>query len=89
MEVVRNSVNRQINARLANQLKAASAAVETNLRHPAGEAEHYGMEDFCPSDPGLHPPPGSPTPSVAELGQRATPPPFQSAVYHRVRRLGQ
>lgn len=45
---VRNDVNRQINAELANQQKAASAAVE-QIYAIRRVVEHYGMEDLPPA----------------------------------------
>ena len=45
---VRNDVNRQINAELANQQKAASAAVE-QIYAIRRVVEHYGMENLPPA----------------------------------------
>lgn len=45
---VRNDVNRQINAELANQQKASNAAVE-QIYAIRRVVEHYGMEDLPPA----------------------------------------
>ena len=84
---VRNDVNRQINAELANQQKAASAAVE-QIYAIRRAVEHYGMEDLPPAiREFIRLRVTYPEASLKELGQRATPPLSKSAVYHRVRRL--
>ena len=84
---VRNDVNRQINAELANQQKAASAAVE-QIYAIRRVVEHYGMEDLPPAiREFIRLRVTYPEASLKELGQRATPPLSKSAVYHRVRRL--
>ena len=51
---VRNDVNRQINAELANQQKASNAAVE-QIYAIRRVVEHYGMEGL-PGAAGVHPP---------------------------------
>ena len=84
---VRNDVNRQINAELANQQKAASAAVE-QIYAIRRVVEHYGMEDLPPAlQEFIRLRVTYPEASLKELGERATPPLSKSAVYHRVRRL--
>ena len=86
---VRNDVNRQINAELANQQKAASAAVE-QIYAIRRVVEHYGMEDLPPAlQEFIRLRVTYPEASLKELGQRATPPLSKSAVYHRVRRIEQ
>lgn len=86
---VRNDVNRQINAELANQQKAASAAVE-QIYAIRRVVEHYGMEDLPPAlQEFIRLRVTYPEASLKELGERATPPLSKSAVYHRVRRLEQ
>ena len=62
---VRNDVNRQINAELANQQKAASAAVEQiyAIRRGGGALRHGGL---APGAPGVHPPAGHLPRGVAE-----------------------
>ena len=84
---VRNDVNRQINAELANQQKAASAAVE-QIYAIRRVVEHYGMDDLPPAlQEFIRLRVTYPEASLKELGERATPPLSKSAVYHRVRRL--
>ena len=87
MKSVRNDVNRQINAELANQQKAASAAVE-QIYAIRTVVEHYGMENLPPAlQDFIRLRVTYPEASLKELGERATPPLSKSAVYHRVRRL--
>lgn len=84
---VRNDVNRQINAELANQQKASNAAVE-QIYAIRRVVEHYGMEDLPPAlQDFIRLRVTYPEASLKELGERATPPLSKSAVYHRVRRL--
>ena len=84
---VRNDVNRQINAELANQQKASNAAVE-QIYAIRRVVEHYGMEDLPPAlQEFIRLRVTYPEASLKELGERATPPLSKSAVYHRVRRL--
>ena len=81
---VRNDVNRQINAELANQQKAAVEqiyAIRTVV-------EHYGMENLPPAlQDFIRLRVTYPEASLKELGERANPPLSKSAVYHRVRRI--
>lgn len=84
---VRNDTNRIVNAELANQRKAASAA-SSQLELIEAVASEVGLDslppalrDFCElrlAHPEL---------SLRELGDEADPPLSKSAVYHRVRRL--
>ena len=86
---VRNDVNRQINAELANQQKASSAAVG-QLMSIAAVVEHYGMEALPPALQEViklrvrHP-----DSSMKELGAFADPPLSKSAINHRMRRIEQ
>ena len=86
---VRNDVNRQVNADMANQAKAADAAI--------GQVEAIrkvlGQRNPADIPPALrdfmrlrleHP-----SASLKELGELAEPPLSKSAVYHRVRRIEQ
>ena len=84
---VRNDVNRMINAEMANQAKAAGAAVD-QIYAIRAVVEHYGMENLPPAlQDFIRLRVTYPEASLKELGQRATPPLSKSAVYHRVRRL--
>ena len=86
---VRNDVNRQINAELANQQKATNAAVE-QLYAIRAVVEHYGMDELPPAlQDFIRLRVTHPEASLKELGERANPPLSKSAVYHRVRRLEQ
>ena len=86
---VRNDVNRQINAELANQQKASNAAVE-QLFAIRRVLEHYGMENIPPAlQDFIKLRVTYPDVSLKELGNRSNPPLSKSAVYHRVRRLEQ
>jgi len=84
---VRNDTNRLVNAELANQKKATTAANSQTELIEAVAAEvgldrlAPALRDFCElrmSHPEL---------SLRELGEEADPPLSKSAVYHRVRRL--
>ena len=85
----RNDANRLVNADFANQRKASEAASSQTELIDAVDAE-IGFErlppalrDFCElrrAHPEL---------SLRELGEAASPPLSKSAVYHRVRRLGE
>ncbi|MGI6590988.1 MAG: DNA-binding protein WhiA [Eggerthellaceae bacterium] len=86
---LRNDVNRQVNAEIANQAKSSEAAVEqvVAIRKVLGR---YAMDDLPPAlreyislriaYPGA---------SLKELGAHADPPLSKSAIYHRVRRIEQ
>jgi DNA-binding protein WhiA len=86
---VRNDVNRQVNAELANQAKATDAAME-QVQAIRKVLEHRGASDIPPALRDFmrlrleHP-----TASLKELGEMADPPLSKSAVYHRVRRIEQ
>lgn len=86
---VRNDVNRQVNAEVANQAKA------TNASHEQIEAinkvvKHYGMSNLSPGLQSFirlrlkHP-----TLSLKQLGEVANPPLSKSAINHRARRIEQ
>ena len=84
---VRNSINRQINAEVANQAKASRAGVDqiVSIRKivESGKISTLspGLQEFVYLR--LH----NPDVSLKELGELANPPLSKSAVYHRVRRL--
>lgn len=86
---VRNDVNRQVNADMANQAKAADAAIGQveairkvlNHRNPADIPP--ALRDFMRLR--LE----NPSASLKELGELAEPQLSKSAVYHRVRRIEQ
>ena len=86
---VRNDVNRQVNAEMANQLKAADAAmgqieaIRKVLNHKSAADLSPALRDFMRLR--LE----NPTVSLKELGELADPPLSKSAVYHRVRRIEQ
>ena len=67
---VRNDVNRQINAELANQQKAVERRRGADLRHPArgGALRHGGP---APGAAGVHPPAGHLPRGIAEGARRA------------------
>ena len=84
---VRNDVNRMINAEMANQAKAAGAAVG-QIYTIRRVVEHYGMENLPPAlQDFIRLRVTYPEASLKELGERANPPLSKSAVYHRVRRI--
>lgn len=86
---VRNDVNRQINAEVANQIKASNAAVDQVVAMRR-VAEHYGMESLPPAlREVIRLRVKYPEASLKELGERSNPPLSKSAVYHRVRRIEQ
>ncbi len=86
---VRNDVNRQVNAEMANQVKSAEASVEQVVAIRK-VVDRYGMENLPPAlreyislriaYPGA---------TLKELGSYADPPLSKSAIYHRVRRVEQ
>jgi DNA-binding protein WhiA len=86
---VRNDVNRQVNADMANQAKAAGAAIEqvsairTILARKNPEDIPPALREFMRLR--LE----NPSASLKELGELADPPLSKSAVYHRVRRIEQ
>ncbi len=84
---LKNDVNRVVNAELANQRRALSAAqdqlvlVREAKEHPGLEKMPAALAQFCElreRHPDL---------SLAELGAKADPPLSKSAVYHRLLRL--
>ena len=84
---VRNDVNRMINAEMANQAKAAGAAVG-QVYAIRRVVEHYGMENLPPAlQDFIRLRVTYPEASLKELGERANPPLSKSAVYHRARRI--
>ncbi len=86
---VRNDVNRDINAEVANQAKSANAAVD-QLFAIREVLEAYGMENLPPAlQDFIRLRVKNPDASLKELGMRANPPLSKSAVYHRVRRIEQ
>lgn len=86
---VRNDVNRQINAELANQQKASSAAVG-QLMSISKVVEHYGLDALPPAlREFIRLRVRHPDASLKELGDRATPPLSKSAINHRMRRIEQ
>lgn len=87
MKSVRNEVNRQTNAEVANQLKASNAAVD-QVFAARKVVERYGMENLPPAlQEFIRLRVAYPDASLKELGSHADPPLSKSAVYHRVRRL--
>lgn len=86
---VRNDVNRQVNAEVANQAKATTAAlgqmqaIRKVLAHRSAADITPALRDFMRLR--LE----NPDASLKELGELADPPLSKSAVYHRVRRIEQ
>lgn len=86
---VRNEVNRQTNAEIANQAKAANASVD-QLYAIRTILEAHGMDSLSPAlQEFIKLRVAYPDATLKELGERATPPLSKSAVYHRVRRIEQ
>lgn len=84
---VRNDVNRQINAELANQQKASKAAIR-QLMDIKCVLEQYGMEALPPAlQEFIKLRVRNPEATLKELGDMATPPLSKSAVNHRMRRI--
>ena len=86
---VRNDVNRQVNAEMANQQKTTDAAIEQllDIRTVVGA---YGMANLPPAlQDFVRLRVANPEATLRELGELAQPPLSKSAVYHRVRRLEQ
>lgn len=89
LKSVRNDVNRQVNADMANQAKAADAAI--------GQVEairkilaRKSLADIPPAlQDFMRLRLAHPSASLKELGELADPPLSKSAVYHRVRRIEQ
>lgn len=87
VKALRNDVNRQVNAEMANQAKSSAASL-AQLEQIALIEKHIGFDklpqalaDFCRLRRAY------PTLNLRELGEMADPPLSKSAVYHRVRRL--
>ncbi len=86
---VRNDVNRQTNAEMANQKKAASASVDQIVAMRA-VLEKYGLDKLPPALREIvRLRVMYPDATLKELGERANPPLSKSAVYHRIRRIEQ
>ncbi|MBR3181538.1 MAG: DNA-binding protein WhiA [Eggerthellaceae bacterium] len=86
---VRNDVNRQTNAEMANQMKAAAASVDQIFAMRA-VLEAYGVEKLPPAlREIIRLRVAYPDATLKELGDRANPPLSKSAVYHRIRRIEQ
>ena len=86
---VRNDVNRQTNAEMANQMKAAAASVD-QIFAMRTVLEAYGAERLPPAlREIIRLRADYPDATLKELGDRANPPLSKSAVYHRIRRIEQ
>ena len=86
---VRNDVNRQTNAEVANQKKAAAASVD-QIYAMRNVLEAYGAERLPPAlQEIIRLRVTYPDATLKELGERADPPLSKSAVYHRIRRIEQ
>ena len=86
---VRNDVNRQVNADMANQTKAADAAFE-QVAAIRKVLEHKNAADIPPAlRDFMRLRLENPSASLKEIGELADPPLSKSAVYHRVRRIEQ
>ena len=86
---VRNDVNRQTNAEIANQVKAANASVD-QIYAMRAVLEAYGPEKLPPAlREIIRLRVSYPDATLKELGERADPPLSKSAVYHRIRRIEQ
>ena len=86
---VRNDVNRQTNAEIANQVKAANASVD-QIYAMRSVLEAYGLEKLPPAlQEIIRLRVSYPDATLKELGERANPPLSKSAVYHRMRRIEQ
>ena len=86
---VRNDVNRQTNAEMANQMKAASVSVD-QIYAMRTVLEAYGVDRLPQAlQDVIRLRVTYPDATLKELGERATPPLSKSAVYHRIRRIEQ
>lgn len=84
---IRNDVNRQTNAEIANQAKSASAAVD-QLFAIRTVVDAYGIESLPPAlREFIRLRVANPDASLKELGEKSKPPLSKSAVAHRVRRI--
>ncbi len=86
---VRNDVNRQTNAEMANQKKAVSASID-QIYAMRTVLESYGPDKLPPAlQEIIRLRVAYPDATLKELGERADPPLSKSAVYHRIRRIEQ
>ena len=86
---VRNDVNRQTNAEVANQKKTAAASVD-QIYAMRSVLEAYGADRLPPAlREIIRLRVTYPDATLKELGDRANPPLSKSAVYHRIRRIEQ
>ena len=86
---VRNEVNRQTNAEMANQKKAVTASID-QIYAMRTVIETYGVEKLPPAlQEIVRLRVAYPDATLKELGERADPPLSKSAVYHRIRRIEQ
>jgi len=86
---VRNEVNRQTNAEMANQKKAVTASID-QIYAMRSVIETYGVEKLPPAlQEIVRLRVAYPDATLKELGERADPPLSKSAVYHRIRRIEQ
>ena len=84
---VREDVNRQTNAEVANQVKSANASVD-QLYAIRIVLTKYSMEDLSPAlQEFIKLRVTYPDATLKELGEYADPPLSKSAVYHRARRI--
>lgn len=84
---VRNDVNRQTNAEVANQKKAANASVD-QIYAMRAVLEEYGADHLPPAlRDVIRLRVAYPDATLKELGEHADPPLSKSAVYHRIRRI--
>lgn len=84
---VRNEVNRQTNAEIANQKKTAAASVD-QIFAMRKVLEAYGPERISPAlQEIIRLRVAYPEASLQELGEHADPPLSKSAVNHRIRRI--
>lgn len=86
---VRNDVNRQINAEIANQAKTTNASAD-QIEAIQKVVKHYGMNNLSPGiQDFIRLRLKYPNLSMKELGETANPPLSKSAVNHRARRVEQ
>lgn len=86
---VRNEVNRQTNAEIANQAKAANASVD-QLYAIRSVLDVYHIEDLpLALQEVIKLRVAYPDATLKELGEYASPPLSKSAIYHRIRRVEQ
>lgn len=86
---VRNDTNRRVNAEIANQVKSVNASMQ-QVEQIRRVVEERGIDKIPPALAEIavlrlkHP-----DASIKELGELADPPLSKSAVYHRLRRIGE